>query len=95
MSDVELDVTGAAPSAAPSALKTLEYIAKSIVEDAASVVVETAPGRNGQTDLRLHVGADDMGRIIGRRGRTAAAIRTVVKAVAAEEGADVFVDIVD
>jgi uncharacterized protein len=56
--------------------------------------VEAEEGRGGLT-LRLHVAPDDMGRVIGRRGRVAQAIRTVVRAAGAREGVDTEVDIVD
>ncbi len=72
----------------------LTYLAKAIVEDAESVVVETEERRNAVT-LRLHVGPSDMGRVIGRRGRVAQAIRSVVRAAGAKEGVDATVDIVD
>jgi predicted RNA-binding protein YlqC (UPF0109 family) len=72
----------------------LEYLAKAIVDDPDSVVVDVEEGRNNLS-LRLNVSPDDMGRVIGRRGRTAQAIRTVVRAAAAREGMDVHVDIVD
>ena len=72
----------------------LEYLAKAIVDDPDSVAVEVEEGRSN-VSLRLNVSPDDMGRVIGRRGRTAQAIRTVVRAAAAREGMDVHVDIVD
>ena len=72
----------------------LEYLAKAIVDDPESVVVEVEEGRSN-VSLRLNVSPEDMGRVIGRRGRTAQAIRTVVRAAAAREGMDVHVDIVD
>ena len=72
----------------------LEYLAKAIVDDPGSVVVEVDESRS-TVSLRLNVSPDDMGRVIGRRGRTAQAIRTVVRAAAAREGMDVHVDIVD
>ncbi len=81
-------VVGALPRA------VLEYLAKSIVDDAESVLVEAEKGRNGLT-LRLHVAPADMGRVIGRRGRVAQAIRTVVRAAGAREGVEAEVDIVD
>ena len=97
MSDVEVDLDdevdegnrleGSVPRA------VLEYLAKAIVDDPDSVIVEVEEGRT--TSLRLNVSPDDMGRVIGRRGRTAQAIRTVVRAAAAREGMDVHVDIVD
>lgn len=72
----------------------LEYLAKSIVEDPEAVVVEASEGR-GSISLSLHVAPSDMGRVIGRRGRVAQAIRTVVRAAGAREGVETEVDIVD
>ena len=72
----------------------LTYLAKSIVEDADAVIVEVEERRNSVT-LRLHVGPSDMGRVIGRRGRVAQAIRSVVRAAGAKEGVEATVDIVD
>jgi len=72
----------------------LDYLAKAIVDDPDSVVVEVDEGR-GSVSLRLNVSPSDMGRVIGRRGRTAQAIRTVVRAAAAREGVEAHVDIVD
>ena len=72
----------------------LEYLARSIVEDPEAVVVEADEGR-AKVDLRLHVAPDDMGRVIGRRGRVAQAIRSVVRAAGAKEGVNASVDIVD
>ena len=72
----------------------LEYVAKAIVDDPDSVMVEVEEGRSS-VSLRLNVSPDDMGRVIGRRGRTAQAIRTVVRAAAARDGLDAHVDIVD
>ncbi len=71
----------------------LETLAAAVVEDPEAVkVVETE--EDGAIVLELSVGADDYGRVIGRDGRTAQALRTVVKA-AAPEGRRVFVDIID
>jgi len=72
----------------------LTYLATSIVEDPDAVVVEPEERRNSVT-LRLHVAPSDMGRVIGRRGRVAQAIRSVVRAAGAKEGVDASVDIVD
>ena len=72
----------------------LTYLAKSIVEDPDAVVVDTEERRNSVT-LRLHVAQSDMGRVIGRRGRVAQAIRSVVRAAGAREGVEATVDIVD
>lgn len=73
----------------------LEYLAKSIVDDPDGVVIELEEGRRGDVRLALHVSVDDMGKVIGRRGRVAQAIRTVVRAAGAREGVEVNVDIVD
>ena len=81
-------VTGGVPRS------VLEYIAKNIVDDPESVVVEPSDRRGGVM-LSLHVAPDDMGKVIGRRGRVAQAIRTVVRAAGAREGIEASVDIVD
>jgi hypothetical protein len=80
------------PGAIPRSV--LEHIARSIVDDPDAVVVEVDESRQG-VNLRLHVAPDDMGRIIGRRGRVAQAIRTLVRAAGANEGIEASVDIVD
>jgi predicted RNA-binding protein YlqC (UPF0109 family) len=96
LDDDEGDDEGLDPNRIVGALSktVLEYLAKAIVDDPESVIVEVEEGRRG-TLLRLHVAPSDMGRIIGRRGRVAQAIRTVVRASGAREGMDVTVDIVD
>jgi predicted RNA-binding protein YlqC (UPF0109 family) len=86
---VDVNVSGTS-----RALSVLEHIAVSIVDDKDAVTVESKEVR-GQDRLYLHVAPSDMGRIIGRRGRTAQAVRTLVRAAAAGEGNDVFVEIVD
>jgi uncharacterized protein len=73
----------------------LDYLARNIVDDPDSVVIELDEGRRGDIRLSLHVAPDDMGKVIGRRGRTAQALRAVVRAAGAREGAEVSVDIVD
>jgi predicted RNA-binding protein YlqC (UPF0109 family) len=81
-------IVGALPTS------VLTYLAKSIVEEPDAVVVETEERRNSVT-LRLHVASGDMGRVIGRRGRVAQAIRSVVRAAGARDNVDASVDIVD
>ena len=73
----------------------LEYLAKSLVDDPDSVRVESFDEDDGSIVLELSVGEADYGQIIGRGGRTANALRTVLKAAAVKEGRRVFVDIVD
>jgi predicted RNA-binding protein YlqC (UPF0109 family) len=75
-------------------MKTLiEYIAKSLVDDPTEVVVnEHRRGRNVR--LELSVADEDMGRVIGRNGRVANAMRSLLRVTAAGEDARVTLDIV-
>jgi uncharacterized protein len=74
----------------------LEYLARQIVDEPDAVGVEIGGGQPGQVvRLRLQVAPGDVGRVIGRRGRTAQAIRAVTRAAAARDGEEVFVDIAD
>ena len=73
----------------------LEYLARCLVDDPDAVRVESFDEDDGSIVLELSVGQDDYGQIIGRGGRTANALRTVLKAAAVKEGRRVFVDIVD
>ncbi len=77
-----------------TALAVLTYLARSLSNDPESVVIETEERRGGLR-LNLHVAPDDMGRVIGRRGRTAQAIRTLVNVAGAKDGISASVDIVD
>lgn len=72
----------------------LSFLAGRLVDEPAAVRVETSESRQG-IKLALHVAPDDMGKVIGRRGRVAQSIRSVVRAAGARDGVDVFVDIVD
>ncbi|MBQ9737175.1 MAG: KH domain-containing protein [Clostridia bacterium] len=71
----------------------LEFIAKSMVSDPEAVSVEEET-RENMIVLTLHVGENDMGKVIGKQGRIVKAIRTVVKAAASHENKKVMVDIV-
>ena len=73
----------------------LEYLARSLVDEPEQVSVEQFEEDDGTVVLELAVAEDDYGKIIGRGGRTANALRTVVKAAAVKEGRRVLVDIVD
>jgi predicted RNA-binding protein YlqC (UPF0109 family) len=79
---------------APNALAVCEFLVGELVDDPEAVAVDVIQGRRGLT-LEVSTGPGDMGRVIGRRGRTASAIRTVVGAAAAKDGAEVDVDFVD
>jgi predicted RNA-binding protein YlqC (UPF0109 family) len=73
----------------------LEYVARNIVDDPDGVFVETSERRQGEVELRLHVSPSDMGKVIGRRGRVAQALRQVVAAAGTKEGVRASLDIVD
>ncbi len=73
----------------------LEYLARALVDDPDAVRVESFDEDDGSIVLELSVGDEDYGQIIGRGGRTANALRTVIKAAAVKEGCRVLVDIVD
>ena len=71
----------------------VETIAKALVDDPESVVVTEERGRQGEV-LQLQVAGSDMGKVIGKKGRIARALRTVVKAAATKENKKVIVEIV-
>jgi predicted RNA-binding protein YlqC (UPF0109 family) len=73
----------------------LEYLARSLVDDPDEVEVDEFEEDDGTVVLELSVAEDDYGKVIGRGGRTAAALRTVVKAAAVKENRRVLVDIVE
>ena len=73
----------------------LEYLARQLVDEPDRVEVEQFDEDDGTVILELAVAEDDYGKIIGKGGRTANALRTVVKAAAVREGRRVLVDIVD
>lgn len=73
----------------------LEYLAGELVDDPGSVSVEEFEEDDGTLVLELSVADDDYGKVIGRGGRTANALRLVVKAAAVKEDRRVLVDIVD
>ncbi|MBO5727056.1 MAG: KH domain-containing protein [Oscillospiraceae bacterium] len=72
----------------------LTYIAQNLVEHPDQVSVSQYQG-DGETVLELRVAPEDMGKVIGRQGRIAKDIRTVIRSVAQRTGQRVSVDIVD
>ena len=72
----------------------LEYLARGLVEQPDQVRVEEVHEEDA-TVLELSVGPDDYGNVIGRGGRTASALRAVIKSAGARRNQRVFVDIVD
>jgi predicted RNA-binding protein YlqC (UPF0109 family) len=73
----------------------LEYLARGLVEHPDAVRVSETQDDDGGTVLELSVAQGDYGNVIGRGGRTASALRTVVKTAAVKRKRRVFVDIVD
>ncbi len=72
----------------------LLIIAQGLVEDPSAVVVEQdEPTEDGTVVLHLHVAPDDMGRVIGKQGRIAKAMRTVMRAAATRQECKVAVEI--
>ena len=80
--------------AAPTAAAVLDHIVKSIVDDADQVTVDATPDGD-RVRLDVRVGPGELGRIIGRRGRTAQSIRTVVRAAATRDDVDVDIEFLD
>jgi hypothetical protein len=76
------------------AYNVLEHIVKSVVEKPDEVQINIQ-GNEEETTLAVKVGDGDMGRVIGRRGRIANAIRTVTRAAAVRDGVAVSVEFVD
>ena len=72
----------------------LLYMAKNLVDDPDAVSVTESSNEDG-TVLELRVAPDDMGKVIGRQGRIAKEIRTIVKTVAQRTGEKITVEIVD
>lgn len=80
--------------AAATARDVLEYVVRSIVDDPDSVEVDLDE-KGSRVGLNVHVGDGDMGRVIGKRGRVANSIRTVVRAAAVRDEVEVDVEFVD
>jgi uncharacterized protein len=76
----------------PALADAVEHLVRGIVAHPDDVQVDVRPSRRGTT-IRVRVHADDVGKVIGRTGRTATALRTVVNALASD-GGGVRVDIV-
>jgi predicted RNA-binding protein YlqC (UPF0109 family) len=72
----------------------VEFLVRALVSDPEAVSVEELD-ENGETVLEVRVAEGDLGRVIGREGRVANAIRTIAKAAATREGGRVMVEIVE
>ncbi len=72
----------------------LEYVARALVDDPDAVEVTEVAGERSVI-LQLKVAPDDMGKVIGKRGRTVKAIRAIVRAAGSREGVTTLVEIVE
>lgn len=88
----EADGPGDVP--APTATSVLDLLVTSLVDEPDAVRIDPIQQRD-RVRLEVRVGPDDMGRVIGKRGRVANAIRTVVRAAAVRDGVDVDIEFED
>lgn len=96
MSDVDTgsDAVEASDELAPTAVAVLTHIVKSLVDDADAVSVEVDESGRRPT-LNVRVGEGELGRVIGRRGRTASSIRTVTRAAASKDDVEIDIEFLD
>lgn len=96
MSDETLDAENGADdeSMVPHARAALTHIVRSIVDEPDAVRVTETP-LGGRARLDVTVAEGELGRVIGRRGRTAASIRTVTRAAAVRDDVDIDIEFVD
>ncbi len=73
----------------------VEFIAKHLVDNPANVSLEMATPDEKTIELTLKVGAEDVGKVIGKQGKTAQAMRTLLTAIAAKEGKRAILKILD
>ena len=73
----------------------VEFIAKHLVDNPDSVSLEETNPNEKTIELTLKVGADDVGKVIGKQGKTAQAMRTLLTAIAAKEGKRAILKILD
>jgi predicted RNA-binding protein YlqC (UPF0109 family) len=92
--DVDDDIGDVNRIPAATARDVCEYLVKAVVDEPDGVEVGVVD-RRGRSLIEVHVAPGDMGRVIGKRGRIAQSIRTVVRAAAVRDGAEVDVDFVD
>jgi len=77
-----------------SSAELVEFLARRLVDDPDAVRVEEVE-RDGDTVIELYVATDDVGKVIGRQGRLARALRTVVRASAARRSGRTLLEIVE
>lgn len=72
----------------------VEYIAKAIVDDPEKVKITEEPGEDGRIVLKLEVAQEDKGKVIGKQGQTAKAIRTLLRIAATQRNVRASLEIV-
>lgn len=92
MSDVDTETMTV--ESAPTAVAVLTHIVKSMVDEPEAVSVETDDSGHRLT-LNVRVAEGELGRVIGRRGRTAASIRTVTRAAASKDDVEIDIEFLD
>ena len=92
--DAPVDEQDDADDPAPTAISVLDLIVTSLVDDPDAVRIDPIEQR-GKVRLEVRVGPEDMGRVIGKRGRVANAIRTVVRAAAVRDDVEVDIEFED
>ena len=94
-SDTDTDTdTDDVDEPAPTAISVLDLLVTSLVDDPDAVRIDPIEQR-GKVRLEVRVGPEDMGRVIGKRGRVANAIRTVVRAAAVRDNVEVDIEFED
>lgn len=73
----------------------IEFIAKHLVDNPSAVVVEEKAGDENKSVISLKVSPEDVGKVIGKQGKTAQALRTLLTAVSAKEGKRMVLEILD
>ena len=73
----------------------IEYLGPWLLDHPESLEIEEVEGERGETVLELTVDPEDMGKIIGKRGRIIRSIRSLARAAATSEGENVMVEVVD
>ena len=91
---VDAGPTDDGPSSPDTAVAVLTHIVKSIVDNPDAVTVEVDES-GPRPALNVRVGDGDLGRVIGRRGRTAASIRTVTRAAASKDDVEIDIEFLD
>lgn len=89
------DDAGSGDGSPDHAVAMLEHVTRSLVEEPDGVDVQVADIGSGRLQLNVTVADGDMGRVIGKRGRMANAIRTVTRAAAVRDGVEVDIEFLD